>query len=479
MRPATFCVLLLSAVLLLAVPALQAATVTIVNKDGVGEGFNDTSAPNPAMDCPVGMTLGECRLHCAQTAADVWAQSLESNVEVRVWAYFDPMTCGVLGSSQQLSPSANFPGAPLPNTWYQRPLADALSGTDRDPGAADILIRYNGNYDSGTCSGGPWYYGTEANPAIAGGLLFYPVILHEMTHGFGFASFVDKTTGSWYGGLPDVYSTLIFDATTGTRWTAMGDAERYASIRNNLGVVIDAPNTSAEADAFLTGFNVDLVVNSGAAAGTYNGYGALFGAGWGNTDGVTLDMEIVNDGAGTSTTDGCEPLVGFTPGRIAFLDRGSCEFGLKALHAEQAGADGVIIADNQVSTLPFNMAPGAVGRQVTIPVMYITQADATTIRTTLPQSGSYQVVDVRGMHASGYPLLYTPSTMEPGSSVSHFDVSASPNALMEPVINDDLWDYLDMTTGVFRDEGWNVVMGLIFGDGFEGGNTGAWSAAVP
>lgn len=479
MKRATHCALLIAATLVLAAPALHAADVVIVNTDGPGEGFNDPSTPTASMACPAGMTLGECRFACAQAAAQVWADQLASSVEVRVYASFDPMSCGVLGSSQTLPPAANFPGAPLANTWYQRPLADALSGTDRNPGQPDVLIRYNSDYDNSVCTGGPWYYGTDVNPGLTGALLFYPVILHEMTHGFGFATLVDKNTGAWYGGLPDIYASFIYDASTGMDWLSMSNSQRYTSIRNNLGVVTSGPSTKVEADNFLTGNNVNLVVNGGAAAGTYAGYGALFGAGWGNTDGVTLDMEIVNDGAGASTSDGCEPLVGFTAGRIAFIDRGNCEFGLKALIAEQAGAGGVIIADNQVSPLPFNMAPGVAGRQVTVPVSYITQADGNAIRPTLPQSSTYQIVDVRGMHANGFPLLYTPAVMEPGSSVSHFDVSAGPNALMEPAINDDLWNYLDMTVGVFRDEGWNVVGGILFADGFESGTTSAWSATVP
>jgi hypothetical protein len=479
MTRASYRALILPAIVLLAVPALQAADVTIVNMDGAGEGFNATSAPDPATACPAGMNLGQCRLACAQAAAQVWADQLESAVEVRVWAYFDPMDCGVLGSSQQLGPSANFAGAPVANTWYQRPLADTLSGTDLNPGAADLLLRYNSDYDNGVCTGGPWYYGTDANPGLdPQPLLFFPVILHEMTHGFGFASFIDKDTGGWYGGWPDIYATFIVDATTGQRWTAMTNTQRYSSIRNNLGVVTDGANTKVEADGFLTGSDVNLVVNTGGAAGTYLGRGALFGAGWGNTHGATGTMEIVNDGAGASTTDGCEPLVGFTPGHVAFVDRGNCQFGVKAFNAEQAGASGVVVADNVVGAL-INMAPGTVGREVTIPVMAITKTDGDAIRVTLPQSATYDVLTVWGMHANGFPLLYTPTTMEPGSSVSHFDVSAGPNALMEPAINDDLWDYLDMTVGVFRDEGWTVLSGAVFADDFETGNTGAWSITLP
>ncbi len=466
--------------LVLAAPAAQAATVTIVNMDSAGEGFNDPSAPTAAMACPAGMTLGQCRLHTAQAAAQVWADILVSNVEVRVYANFNPLTCGVLGQSTQLPPAANFPGAPLANTWYQRPLADALSGTDRNPGQQDLQLAYNSNYDNGVCTGGPWYYGTDANPGVTGTLLFYPVILHEMTHGFGFASFVNKDTGDWYGteNYPDIYSTLIYDTTTGLRWTQMNDSQRYTSIRNTLQVVTDGPETKVEADNFLTAGNVDLQIASGPAAGTYAGLGALFGASYTATDALSLDMEVVNDGVGT-TNDACEPLVGFTPGRIAFIDRGICEFGLKSLYAEQAGAAGVVIANNQGGTAVVLMGAGVVGRQVTIPVIAINQNDGNTIRPNLPVTGTVNVVAVNGMHANGFPLLYMPAVMEPGSSVSHFDVSAGPNALMEPAVNDDLWDYLDMTPGLFRDEGWTVLLGLVFADDFEDATTNAWTITVP
>ena len=55
------------------------------------------------------------------------------------------------------------------------------------------------------------------------------------------------------------------------------------------------------------------------------------------------------------------------------------------------------------------VTPGAVGREVTIPAIFLGKTDGDTIRVTLPQSGTFQVVDVRGMHANGFPLLYTPA----------------------------------------------------------------------
>jgi hypothetical protein len=50
--------------------------------------------------------------------------------------------------------------------------------------------------------------------------------------------------------------------------------------------------------------------------------------------------------------------------------------------------------------------------------------------------------------------MYAPNPFQSGSSVSHYDVSLTPNALMEPAINPDLTDNLDLTTALFRDIGW-------------------------
>ena len=59
---------------------------------------------------------------------------------------------------------------------------------------------------------------------------------------------------------------------------------------------------------------------------------------------IGAPVTIVDDGTGP-TNDGCEPLVGFPAGHVALIDRGACNFSLKADHATQAGASGVIIAN--------------------------------------------------------------------------------------------------------------------------------------
>lgn len=89
---------------------------------------------------------------------------------------------------------------------------------------------------------------------------------------------------------------------------------------------------------------------------------------------------FVNDGEGT-TTDACDGTIENITGKIAFIDRGSCEFGLKALNAENAGAIAVVICNNVDDGTAPGLGAGAVGDQVSIPVAGMTFQDCQTIRT--------------------------------------------------------------------------------------------------
>jgi hypothetical protein len=123
-----------------------------------------------------------------------------------------------------------------------------------------------------------------------------------------------------------------------------------------------------------------------SAAGSYEASGAQFGPPLTAT-GLSGDIVLVNDGAGVSPTDACEPLVGFPAGAIAVVDRGTCEFGFKALTAQNAGAAAVIVVNNQPGA-PITMGPGAVGSQVTIPAVMVSQTDGATIKAGLPATGT-------------------------------------------------------------------------------------------
>ncbi len=79
---------------------------------------------------------------------------------------------------------------------------------------------------------------------------------------------------------------------------------------------------------------------------------------------------FVDDGtAGDSL--GCNALVNGADiaGKIALVYRGACEFGMKALNAQNAGAIAVVIINNVPGVIP--MGGGAVGADVTIPVVMI------------------------------------------------------------------------------------------------------------
>jgi hypothetical protein len=82
------------------------------------------------------------------------------------------------------------------------------------------------------------------------------------------------------------------------------------------------------------------------------------------------EVVLVNDGV-APTNNGCEAIQNDVAGKIALIQRGLCEFGLKAYNAQIAGAVGVIIYNNTPGD-PMGMAGGAWGHLVNIPVMSMT-----------------------------------------------------------------------------------------------------------
>ncbi|RYE12826.1 MAG: hypothetical protein EOP51_30845, partial [Sphingobacteriales bacterium] len=79
---------------------------------------------------------------------------------------------------------------------------------------------------------------------------------------------------------------------------------------------------------------------------------------------------------------GCVAPTNNMAGKIALIFRGDCEFGAKALVAQNQGAIAVIIVNN-VSGGPVGMGVGAVGASVTIPVMMISLEDGLAINSKL------------------------------------------------------------------------------------------------
>src|SRR5262245_31900077 len=82
-----------------------AATITILNNDAAGEGFNDPTAAAP-VGGNTGTTLGQQRLNAFQAAANIWGATITSSVTIVIRANFDPLTCtatsATLGSAGSL-----------------------------------------------------------------------------------------------------------------------------------------------------------------------------------------------------------------------------------------------------------------------------------------------------------------------------------------------------------------------------------------
>jgi Zn-dependent metalloprotease len=100
---------------------------------------------------------------------------------------------------------------------------------------------------------------------------------------------------------------------------------------------------------------------------------------------VTADVELVDDGddegGSAGVTDACQGLIGFTPGNIALVDRGTCDFLTKVGNATAAGAVGMIVV-NSLGDNVFTMC--CHDTSITIPSVMIGLSDGEAIKGELP-----------------------------------------------------------------------------------------------
>jgi hypothetical protein len=469
----------------------RAATITITSRDAPGVGFNDPTPVAP-VGGNAGTTLGEQRWIVYQYVAHIWEQNLASAVPITVSAGWEALTCtstsAVLGSAGAWNIWHDFPGG-APGTWYPQALANKLAGVNLSAdiaddgtgyGTVDIKTQFNINLgNTGCLDGTPFYLGLDGNAGTK--VNFVETLLHELGHGLGFSVLTVQTStglrlvsdGSTFAdnGLPSVWEGFMVDNTTGKTWLAMNSLERKASAINPLKLAWNSTAMTAAA-AVTLGPTPSLKIATPAPTGSgYYAYNtASFGPAvvTGNNFGALATVPA--DPAGAA----CAPLTAATAaavaGKVAIIDRGTCAFTIKAKNAQNAGAVGVIIANNAPGA-----APGLGGSDATIviPTVSVSQADGVTLKQVVVDAVKYgsrskpgvatsafglDASRKAGADPSGRPLLYTPNPLVPGSSVSHWDVSASRNQLMEPAINADLTTTLvppiDLTKPLLTDLGW-------------------------
>lgn len=473
-----------SLTLLLAAASAQAAvTITPINQDPADKGLNDPSPRNPVGGNP-GTTLGQQRQIVYQFAADLLGNVLTSAVPVKVGASFQDLSCtptgGVLGSAGATWIATAPPAGNAPGMIFHGALGNAINGSNINPGVTtDITSRFNANIggqnpDGSPCmTGSGWYYGLDGNTP-AGQINFLDVVIHEIAHGMGFSGFVgygngilgDRVGIATYRGYSDVYTTNAFDNLTGKRFDdpTITPDQRALSIRTRGAPAWNGALARAQAPLWLDPATV-LQVNGSNTALVSQFFGVASFGPTATAANFNAPLELVNDGVGDAL-DACQPLAeGSLTGKIAYMNRGTCAFEIKAANAQAAGAVGAIIG-NVASSGDPGTAPSMgedASVNATIPTLSVNLADADAIKAGSALSAQLGAVagQYAGADSSGRPLLYAPAVVASGSSFSHFETVLRPDALMEPNISDSLMGAytIDLTLAAFADQGWALDTG--------------------
>lgn len=481
---------LIAAACALTCVAAQAATIKIQSRDPAGYGFNDPTPVAP-VGGNMGTTLGQQRLNVYRHVANVWERNLKSDVDIVVSAGWENLSCSAnsatLGSASAYNLWYDFPGG-IPKTWYPQALANKLAGVNLSEGQpddgsgygnVDIKTQFNARLGQPDCLTGTGFYlgldgkaGSQVN--------FAATLLHELGHGLGFSVLsVNTATGNRINaaytaytpdGLPSIWERFMYDNTARKTWLEMTSAERRASAINPLQLAWIGKNAVAGA-AMLAPLPV---VKSSSPAGvvptaTYNA--SPFGPVVPRTGPLGALARVATQAG--ELGNACSPLdaanAAAVKGKVAIIDRGGCTFTVKVVNAQNVGAIGAILVNN----VPGGFTPGGADPAVRIPSVGVSLADGAMLKNAINAARPYGSRSTAGSVTAslgvdptrkagadvlGRPLLYTPNPLIGGSSVSHWDVSASPNLLMEPNISANLTLEVvppkDLTLPLFKDLGW-------------------------
>jgi hypothetical protein len=185
-----------------------------------------------------------------------------------------------------------------------------------------------------------------------------------------------------YDADADVWSPLLLVEAAVQPHLGHGDALPGDRLPDDTGVF--GPSCEEIADPSAPGWPAVVEIDApSAAAGQYGAAGAAFGPEL-TVTGVSGAVVLVSDGVGT-TSDACEPIVGFPAGAIALVDRGTCLFTVKAANAQAAGAIAMIVVNN-VAGDPMTM--GGSDPAIVIPSVMVSLTDGSIIKVGLPATGT-------------------------------------------------------------------------------------------
>ena len=452
--------------------AQAAATIVINNLNAPGVGFNDATPATP-VGGNTGTTIGQQRLIAFTHAANIWGATLTSAVPIVINAQFRPLTCtaasAVLGSAGATQVFADFAGAVKPRTLYSYALANKLYGREiSDAPGAQINANFNSELGKPNClAGSSFYLGLDT--LHGANIDFVATLLHEMGHGLGFQTFTNGATGAQFAGYPSVWDHNLVDNTTNKTWVEMTNAERAASALKPAGLSWTGARVTAAVPSVLTASPQLRLLGAGVRKD-----GDLFQVGEADfgprldkspVTGLIAQVALQADSPGSACTPFNAANAAAVRRNIALVSRGTCGFAIKVKNAQDAGAIGVIVADNAPGPVA---GLGGADPMITIPSVRVTQADGAIIAASLTKpngsvtgtAGKFERSKtlIAGTDAQRRITMFTPNPYQPGSSVSHYNTSASRNQLMEPSISADLTHSVtaptDLTFELFKDIGW-------------------------
>ena len=197
---------------------------------------------------------------------------------------------------------------------------------------------------------------------------FMTNFMHEFAYAYGF----DEASGNFqqnnYGNGGDGNDYVLAEIQDGS-----------GTNNANFATPEDGGNGRMQMFLWTNGASGLMVVEEPSqVAGDYETSGQTDG--WGGTittTPVTGEVSFVDDGT-NNPGHGCEPLVNDLTGKVALVERGFCQFGTKALNAQNAGAIAVLICNFEDQII--GMAAGDDGAMVTIPVLFMSSPDCDQLR---------------------------------------------------------------------------------------------------
>lgn len=327
-----------------------------------------------------------------QTAIDIWRTQINSPVPIVVDAQYQSLGSTLLGLAGFRNVFSNFPGAPLANVFYPVPIANKLSGVDRDVEKADISITLN--------SSANWSYAIDGVP-VAGKPDFVSAVLHELGHGLGFAgsASINSITGLGQIGLmgrPYVFDTNAADSAN----TGIVDASVYPAGSVALANLIKGTGVAGPG-LFWKGAN-GMAANGGARPRLYAPSTYQVGFSYSHLDDATYPPGNVNSLMTPSLGNAeiIHTMGPITNGMMADMGWGTqCSFGLSFTQINVPAAGGQVMVSLSTSA-GCNWTASTAASFVTVNPANISGTQSALVRMTVaanagstPRVATVQIAD--------------------------------------------------------------------------------------